>query len=128
MQYGWQESRTGGGSSDHWNRVFKALAAETRRRVLASLLREPVDEGVSLPSDLLGSIGESQHQLVLSLRHSHLPKLAEVRYIRWQREPLRAYRGPNFEQVIAVVRILREGNTELPPQLSCCPWLVQGSD
>lgn len=101
-----------------WNRVFEALAAEPRRRLLFSLSKSPDGEPVFLPDGVVGSDEDvAPGHLELTLRHVHLPKLAKSGYVRWETGPLRAYRGPDFEEVNAVGRVILDAVPDLPESL-----------
>lgn len=101
---------------DRWNRVFDALAAEPRRRLADALLDVHDGNGVSLPAAAESPVGPTE-SLRVQLHHRHLPMLEAAGYVEWQREPFRAYRGPRFEELEAVLVALYANTTEIPDHL-----------
>lgn len=92
---------------EEWNDVFEALASGPRRRLLASLLAAGPGEAVRLPDAALaaGSPADAERTR-LDLYHHHLPALSDAGFVEWEREPLRATRGPDFQAIAAVLRAL----------------------
>lgn len=104
--------------AERWNELFEALSAEPRREIIISLLEEPRERRLPLPE-----AAESPNQsmdsetLAVHLRHQHLPKLAEAGYVRWESDPLRVQRGPNFDEPAFIVENVLDSMDEIPESL-----------
>lgn len=103
---------------ERWNTVLRALAAEPRRQLVASLMDAPPDRELSLPEAANPpSLLTERESLYSELIHSHLPMLADADLIEWERKPLCARRGPKFDEAAAIVRSVHECDDDLPPTL-----------
>lgn len=51
-----------------------------------------------------------------TLYHRHLPKLAEAGYIEWNRDTDTIRRGPNFDEIGPVLRLMADHEDELPTE------------
>ncbi|SEP95551.1 hypothetical protein [Natrinema salaciae] len=101
-----------------WDRVFTVLSAEPRRRLVDALLDAPAGEAVPLPDAALAPNGATDaDRLEHRLHHSHLPLLEETGLVQWERDPFRAYRGPDFEAVGVVLESLYANADEIPDRL-----------
>ena len=110
--------------SDRWNRVFQALSEQPRRCLILSLADEPPDAMLPLPEAALSDHYDgSRRDLDINLRHQHLPVLDDAGYVVWDETRFRAARGPNFEEVAAVLTTLVESADDLPDTLveGCAP-------
>jgi hypothetical protein len=95
--------------------ALDALANKYRRRVLVALLEHnpqddddrQIPEGGSLESDELD-------QLLLQMRHTHLPKLAESGFIEWDQETNTIRQGPQFTEIRPLLELLQNHANELP--------------
>ncbi|QCC60404.1 hypothetical protein NP511_00150 [Natrinema thermotolerans] len=104
---------------DRWDRIFEILAAEPRRQIVDALLDAPAGESVPLPEVATNpSIDTDLERVRLRLRHHHLPLLERERIVEWEREPLRAYRGCNFEDAGLVLQSLYANAGALPDRLA----------
>lgn len=104
--------------SRRWNAVFRALSKEPRRQLIVSLLDAGPEDSVPLPeSAMMPNVPSDQQELSLELQHQHLPMLAEMGFITWETEPLRASQGPQFEEVAVVFDALHAEATTLPDAL-----------
>ena len=91
------------GAIGRWDRVFKALAAEPRRQLVAALADAPADDAVPLPeAAMTPDVRSDPERLDLELRHRHLPLLADADYVEWQSAPFRVSRGARFAEIRAV--------------------------
>jgi len=110
---------TGGGvSTEKWDQLYEALAAQPRRMIIFSLLKEPEDKWLPLPDAASSPMQPMDSpEPCIHLRHHHLPKLAEAGYIRWKSDPFRVQRGPHFEEPGFVVSKLIESDREYPERL-----------
>ena len=87
-----------------WRYVFKTLESVVRRQIVGALLEAPDDRALSLPEAAnMPEYRLDPEQLQADLIHQHLPLMAEEGFIEWQREPFSVRRGPNFEDVAAVL-------------------------
>lgn len=113
-----QRSENGERVVERWDRCFKAVSAEPRRQIIASLLEAPPDRSVSLPESAINpNIPVDTETLRVALHHNHLPMLAERGYIEWGSEPFEAFRGPRFEEVAAIFEALYSTASEIPESL-----------
>lgn len=110
---------------ERWNRVFEALSARPRRRIITSLLDVPRERRVPLPDALQpSSLSMDRETLRTELRHRHLPKLADAGYVRWDADRLAVQRGPEFAEVAVVWETITASTDRYPPELvDGCPVL-----
>lgn len=107
--------------------LFELLASDTRRRLLVALCDV---ESVQVPEGLLArgqarapagpswsptDDAETDPQ-ELRLYHNHLPKLAAEDVIEWNREADVVSRGPAFEEIEPLVRLLAANPQVLPDE------------
>ncbi|AUV80735.1 transcriptional regulator [Salinigranum rubrum] len=83
---------------------FSALADEYRRQLLVSLETKSTRPARLLSSTEAGSHGPEFEDLLL--RHVHLPKLVAHGYIDWNEETWQVTRGPKFEELRPLLRVL----------------------
>ncbi len=103
---------------ERWDEVFRALSAEPRRQLVVSLLDSAPDESIPLPESAVNpNIPTDPNTLRMTLRHTHLPLLADMGLIDWQTEPLVASRGPRFEEVAKVIGLIQSSASEMPNSL-----------
>lgn len=98
--------------------MFDVLSAEPRREIIRSLLDESQHCRLPLP-EAAGSPNQSidSETLVIELRHQHLPKLADLGYIRWENDAFRVQQGPNFEEPAFIMRMLINSADQIPESL-----------
>jgi len=106
------------GGTENWDKLYEALSAQPRRVIIFSLLNEPEEQSLPLPDAAHSSIQpmDSEDSAII-LRHTHLPKLADLGYIRWESDPFCVQRGPHFEEVAFIVDRLTESMHESPERL-----------
>lgn len=101
------------------SRAFETLANPYRRQLLLALFDEnPQDDDDLDPLDLLTD-GETIDDLAvtrLELTHSHLPKLADMGFIEWDREVGELSKGPNWKEIAPLLRLMHEHRDELPDE------------
>ncbi|WP_343124135.1 hypothetical protein [Natrialba sp. SSL1] len=115
------ETPDGGGVQDRWDQLLQLLAARPRRQLISSLLDAPADQRLPLPSAAVSSPqaeAGDHDRIAIELRHQHLPALASVEYIRWERDPFCVRRGPRFDEPAAVIRVLQESAGQFPDTLA----------
>ncbi len=75
-------------------------------------------ESVPLPEAAANSNGSTDlDRLRLRLRHQHLPLLEAAGFVEWESDPLRAYRGREFEAVSVVLESLYANIDAIPDRL-----------
>lgn len=107
-----------GDSSD--NQAFKALADPSRRQLLFTLLDANPQGGDDLdPLKLLLEEDAIDDFAVtrLELTQLHLPKLAEMGFIERDHELSELSKGPNWEEIAPLLRVMYENRDELPDEL-----------
>ena len=103
---------------ERWDAVFRALASEPRRQVIGRLAELPEGSWASLPGAAQSpQVPRDADRLQRVLVHHHLPLLAEDGFVVWEDDPLRAGRGPAFEEIEAVYRAPVERVESLPRRL-----------
>ncbi|WP_254766540.1 hypothetical protein [Salinilacihabitans rarus] len=113
-----ERSRDDAGTTERWDRVFAALSAEPRRRLLASLREVPPERPVSLPEAAASPTDPvDRDALRVRLRHRHLPLLSDYGYVRWADDPFHARRGPAFDEVSVVLEALVTNAGAFPERL-----------
>lgn len=123
-------SNHSGGSNqiiENWDNLFEILSAQPRRMILISLLEEPKERRLPLPEAAVHSDEPPDPEsLSIILQHTHLPKLEEAGYVRWERDPFCVQRGPHFEEVATILRWVLRSPEEFSPRLgSDCTALKQ---
>ena len=92
-------------SSGSFDDCLRALEHGRRREVLATLLDAEPLRPSAFADDERGRV---------SLTHTHLPVLADMGYIDWDREAGRVRRGPRFDDVATLLALLRTHEDDLP--------------
>ncbi|MFC4451878.1 DUF7344 domain-containing protein [Halorussus aquaticus] len=89
----------------HRHRILLAVSDQTPRTE-----DEVIPECLALeePDD------DDRNGVKTELRNVHLPKLAEHGYIEWDAETQTIWRGPNFEEVAPLLRLVDDHRDELP--------------
>lgn len=96
------------------NELLEVLTHPYRRRILSHLFeRNPRDEDEFDPAEL-ASIDEDPELLELELHHGHLPRLAESAFVDWDREENLIRRGPRFDEIAPLIRLMANHEDELP--------------
>lgn len=97
-------------------RVFEALANPYRQQVLFALVEaNPQDDHNRDPMGLLAD-GETDNPAVtqIALTHTHLPKLADMGFIEWNRETGEISKGPDWDEIAPLLQLLHDHRDELP--------------
>lgn len=99
------------------SRAFEALASPYRRQLLLALrVENPQADDDLDPLNLL----EQREPTVdrdatrASLYHVHLPKLAEAGFIRWDRESGEISKGPEWEEIAPLLKLMDDHPDGLP--------------
>ncbi|WP_226008304.1 DUF7344 domain-containing protein [Natrinema salinisoli] len=116
MDTDWTEGN--GSAIDRWNQLHEALADESRRMVIFSLLDVPEERRLPLPEAAESpNTSIDSKSLNIQLEHHHLPKLADAGYIRWERDPFCVQRGPRYEEVEIISKQIIDSLDHLPKTL-----------
>ncbi|MFP9191480.1 transcriptional regulator [Natrialbaceae archaeon A-CW1-1] len=91
---------------------FEALSDIERRRILVDLLvPSPQTDGGTLA---VGAVEQQTTESHVALYHTHLPKLADCGFIRWDRDSNEVTKGPRFEDVRPLLEAIDDQAEELP--------------
>jgi hypothetical protein len=91
-----------------------ALSNPYRRQLLVALLEHNPQEGNDRdPLDLLSGTEEAE-VLESELIHKHLPKLEEMGYISWDRTTNKIKKGPEWDDIAPVLKLMHDHQDELP--------------
>lgn len=92
--------------------MLDALANAQRRTLLVGLLEQ--DPQTVMPDvtddDIEGAVSEQ----AITLTHVHLPKLANYDIIEWDRENDTVNKGPTFDAIRPLLKLLDTHQDELP--------------
>lgn len=101
----------------HGSRAFEALANRYRRQLLLAMLEaNPLDDDELDPLSLLKQRETTADLEVTQIRlhHVHLPKLADMGFIEWDRESGDLSKGPNWEEIAPLLQLILNHQDELP--------------
>ncbi|RQG87037.1 hypothetical protein EA462_15465 [Natrarchaeobius halalkaliphilus] len=91
--------------------ITEALGGRARRQVLVELQdHNPVDQ----PEAVTKNSAQEDEVQELQLTHTHLPKLDDMGYIVWDRDHGTIIKGPNWEEIEPVVRLLSDNRDQIP--------------
>lgn len=111
---------------ERWRQIFETLSSATRREILAALLENPPDAAVELPEAANSpEYRRDREQLVLDLKHCHLPKLEEHGLVEWRTEPFCVERGPRFDDAACVIEAIRSYERMPEHLVEGCYYLEQ---
>lgn len=98
----------GSDTDNRWSTVFRTFGALPRRQIVDSLLHAPPDREMLLP-EAANSPDQRRDPsaLYVELIHIHLPRMAEAGFIEWEKDPLRVWRGHNFDEVGSVMEAVQ---------------------
>lgn len=96
-------------SSDAIDSMMDALSSPTRRLTLMMLLAETTDMGIDSLERRL-----DHENARIQLHHTHLPRLVNAGYIRWDTAADTISKGPKFSEVGPLVHLLAEYDTAYP--------------
>lgn len=97
--------------------MLDVLSNSRRRRILLAVAdHNPRDEDEFTPDEVAADQTDDEclERLNTSLQHVHLPKLAERGYIEWEPNTQTVRRGPNFDDIEPLLRLMEEHRDELP--------------
>jgi hypothetical protein len=95
--------------------VLDILASVYRRRVLVELRdHNPQDANdTQLPADVIIA-DDDLATFRTQMRHVHLPKLEGAGLVEWDREANELRRGPRFEEIRPLLKLITDHADELP--------------
>ncbi|WP_254837564.1 DUF7344 domain-containing protein [Natronomonas marina] len=101
------------------NELFEMLSHGHRRRVLVAVGRQNPQDDEDIASESVAERDERGDDEALDsvqqqLYHAHLPKLAEAGFIDWNRDSGVITRGPRFEEIEPLLRLMSDHEDELP--------------
>lgn len=96
-----------------FDEMVDALAAVQRRKLLVALLEHnPQDDS---PVAVTDSDSESDAvERLVTMQHSHLPKLVEYGFIEWDKSSHEVSKGPRFDEIRPLLEMLDDHADELP--------------
>ncbi|NGM68597.1 ArsR family transcriptional regulator [Natronolimnobius sp. AArcel1] len=94
---------------------FSTLASGYRRRLLVVLLTHNPhdDDDPQIPTDL-ETDSEERHTPKVEIVHTHLPKLEDAGFIKWDQEAHVVRKGPRFDELRPLLELLVTHVDELP--------------
>ncbi|WP_436928130.1 DUF7344 domain-containing protein [Halosimplex amylolyticum] len=111
-------------STERVTNTFRTLADPIRRYVLGYLAEQetqvrfdPLTARVAAwhtDSDPNAVDDATFTEMRTTLYHVHLPKLAEAGYIAWDRDTNTIRRGPNFDEIGSLLRLMADHEDKLP--------------
>lgn len=95
-----------------FDEMVDALADIQRRKLLVALLdHNPQDDSPAV----IGGAEVDTLQNLISMKHVHLPRLAEYGFIIWDEEQNEVSKGPQFDEIRPLIELLADHEDELPP-------------
>lgn len=91
---------------------LRTLSAAERREVLHTLSAAKGDEGGAVDIEQFTDAADPDTRL--SMHHVHLPNLEDAKLIRVDRDANRIQRGPNFDDIEPLLRLIDDHANELP--------------
>ena len=98
------------------DRVFDALNHPYRRRILLLVSEHNPRDEDEFSVEELATEDDELELLRTELYHAHLPKLAESGYIEWDQNIQSIRRGPNFDEIAPLLRLMDDHQDELPEE------------
>ncbi|MFC7096278.1 DUF7344 domain-containing protein [Halobaculum marinum] len=95
---------------------FTVLSDGHRRRLLVALMQSnPRDESELHSESVVDELTDEDDQFLRHrLHHVHLPKLNAAGFISWDRERDVITRGPRFDEIRPLLRLMERHADELP--------------
>ncbi|WP_246999820.1 DUF7344 domain-containing protein [Halosolutus gelatinilyticus] len=94
------------------DKMFDALANDTRRRLLVELLDHnprQVAEPPGVPRE-----GSDRDDELTRIYHAHLPKLDDYGFIEWNQEEHVITKGSSFDEIRPALKLLNDRQETLP--------------
>jgi len=96
------------------DRIFDALRHPYRRRILLLVSEHNPRGEDEFGVEDLATEDDDLELLTAELYHRHLPKLAESGYIEWDEDERTIRRGPKFDEIAPLLRLMHDHRDELP--------------
>lgn len=94
--------------------LLDVLSNSYRRELLVALSdHNPQEDDDRDPLNILSDAVEPGSSAI-DLFHTHLPKLDSLGYIEWNRDTNEISKGPEWEQIAPVIKLLHDHRDELP--------------
>ncbi|WP_348613596.1 DUF7344 domain-containing protein [Halobaculum rarum] len=94
--------------------LFEILANPYRRQLLVALLDHNPQDDRDLDPLGVASDEVDPEVLEIELVHTHLPKLADLGYVSWNRDTNEISKGPNWEEIAPLLQLIHDHQDELP--------------
>ena len=96
------------------DRAFEALANPHRRQLLFALVtaNPQADDGLDPLNLLAEEASEGPSVSRAGLRHVHLPKLADMGFVEWDRDAGDVSKGPDWDELAPVLQALSDSGDE----------------
>lgn len=93
-----------------------AIANKKRRRLLVALLdHNPIDDADEVPVIVAADQSDAESvELLVQMKHTHLPKLEEYGFIEWDKDTHEVVKGPRFDEIRPLLELLSDHEDELP--------------
>lgn len=90
------------------DRVLDALSNRERRQLLVELRAGRVEHEADV-------VARGEDRVERQLRHTHLPKLADMGFIEWDPDTGEIAAGPRFDEIAPLLDLIENHADELPP-------------
>lgn len=96
-----------------FDEMMNTLANGQRRKLLFEVLEQESQTGSPVV------VGDSDDETdvvadLVTMRHAHLPKLADYGFVEWNRNTHEVSKGPNFDEIKPLLELLDDHGVELP--------------
>ncbi|RLM89097.1 ArsR family transcriptional regulator [Haloarcula sp. Atlit-7R] len=89
--------------------MFKPLGNEHRRELLLDLLEtNPQTVAAQIPAGGETAQADADQELQIAMYHSHLPKLEDQGFVRWDKDTGEVAKGPQFEEIRPLLECVTE--------------------
>lgn len=92
------------------DRLLDSLSSRHRRLILLLLNRGTVET----EADVMVRGRSNKEQIETDLIRNHLPKLEEAGYIEWDRDTGKISKGPRFDEIKPLLKLIENHPDELP--------------
>lgn len=96
------------------DRMFDVLKNPYRRRILMLVSGHNRRDEDEFTVEDLATEGDNLELLTTELYYAHLPKLTESGYVEWDEGTHTIRRGPNFDEIAPLLRLMHDHQDELP--------------